>query len=150
VRVAARAFFQHHVDVGIVAAVLRRTARADLQQHQFAPAPVLDVMAVRLAGREGGAVASLQELLARVGDQHALALQHIDELVLHAVPVPLARPLAGRQAQEVDAELGQPGRIAQLPAPAVLAAFVEGRGVAGAEAGRGVFDVDLGHLRFPV
>jgi hypothetical protein len=68
--------------------------------------------------------------LAVVLDQHHLALDDPDELVLGRVPVALAGPLAGRQAQQVDPELVEADRVAQLPAAAVLAGRVVGGGIA--------------------
>ena len=55
---------------------------------------VHEVMAVGYAGLEGRAVAGREGLLALVGHQDNLSLDHEDEFVLAAVPVPLARPRA--------------------------------------------------------
>ena len=70
-------------------------------------------MAVRHAGLEAGGVAGAKDGLALVLDQHELAFEHDDELVLVLVPVPLRGRRAGLQPHEVDAELRQPGRIAE-------------------------------------
>src|SRR5262245_27132913 len=73
--------------VGIVAGVLAAAARADLQQHRLAVRTVLEMMPVGDAGRKAGAVAGAQHRFATALDQHDLALEHEDELVLGAVPV---------------------------------------------------------------
>src|SRR5690348_4824409 len=103
------------------------------------------MMAVADARLEAGAIARPQRLFARVGDEHRLALQHIHELVFARVPMTLTGPLTGRQAQQVDAELGQAGSVTEAPAPTSLALCIEGRRVAAAEAGGGGFDGDLLH-----
>jgi len=51
-------------------------AAADLQVHGHPGAPVDQVMAVRVVLRKRGELAGAQRLLARVGDQHQLALLH--------------------------------------------------------------------------
>ena len=86
-----------------------------------------------------------EDLLAIVGDQHHLALHDPDELVLGGVPVALARPLAGRQAQQVDAELGQAGGVAEQQPLAPLAGRVIGRRIAGSGAAGGLGGIDPGH-----
>ena len=62
-------------------------------------------MAVAGAFRKRRAIAGAQHRLAAVLDQRQLAFEHVDELVLVGVPMALARPIAGRQAHEVDAEI---------------------------------------------
>src|SRR5690606_26122271 len=110
-----------HVDVGIVAGVLGGTARTDFQQHGLAITAVLDLVAVGDARLEAGAVAGAQQGFALVLDQHHLAVQHPDELVFRAMPVALAGPGPGGQAQQIDAELIQADRVAQPPAATRLA-----------------------------
>ena len=78
-------------------------AVADLEQQGVAAASVDDLMAVRPAGRESRRHAGGQQLLAAVRDEHDLALDDVDELVLPAVPVPLRGGEAGRQPHEIDA-----------------------------------------------
>ncbi|MNT73062.1 hypothetical protein D3C72_2117240 [compost metagenome] len=93
--VAIGALGKDHVDVGVVAGVLGRAARTDLQKHRLSLAAVLDLVAVRHARLETGAVARDQPRLAVVLNQDHLALDHPDELVLGAVPVTLAGPGPG-------------------------------------------------------
>src|SRR5215469_12007492 len=66
-----------------------------------------------------------QHLLAGVGRQHNLSREHVDELVLLGVPVPLARPGARRQAHQVHSVLRQPRGIAKACALAQSAGLVE-------------------------
>src|SRR5262249_21396704 len=93
-----RAVFAHEdtlavlaVDRGeVVVRVVRQVARravADLEIERVARGTIDQVVAVLLAGREAGAAARRQGLLAGVGDQHQLALDDPDELVLQGVPV---------------------------------------------------------------
>src|SRR5688572_22888626 len=86
---------------------------ADFEHGGLLPRAVLQTVPVAVVGREPGAVAGPQHLLAGVGDEHDLAREDINELVLASVPVALARPRAGRQAQQIDPELRQPGRVAE-------------------------------------
>ena len=94
-------------------------AAADGEEDGVGGAAILEVVAVAAAGGESGAIAGAQRLLAGVGDEDDLAEEHPDELVLFGVPVALARPGAGRQADEVDAELREAGGVAEaVPARA--------------------------------
>src|ERR1044071_6177324 len=117
---------RHHVDIRIITA-RAEGATADFQHLRVAVRAVLQAVAVAVIGRKAGGVAGPQYLFARVRNEHDLARQHIDELVLPGVPMALARRGAGRQPQEVDAELGQPGGVAELGALAGAAGLVEGR-----------------------
>ena len=82
-------------------------------------------MPVAHARRKARAVASDQHFLAVVGHQHQFARQHVDELVLVRVPVPLARPGARGESNEVHAEVRQSGRDSK-PVPAAAATgFIE-------------------------
>jgi len=93
-------------------------ARADRQDFGVGVRAILQTMPVALAARKAGAIAGAQQFLAVVADQHDFAAQHVDEFVLVGVPVTLARPDAGREAQQAHAELGQAGRVAELDAVA--------------------------------
>src|SRR6267154_586966 len=73
-------------------------------------------MAVAVSGGKPCCVAGAQCFLTLVGHEHHLAGEDIDEFVFVAVPMTLARPGTRRQATQVDAELGQPGGIAELGA----------------------------------
>ena len=70
-------------------------------------------MAVGDAGLEAGRVAGPQHGLAAVLAQHDFAGEHVDELVLGGMPVALRRGGARLQRGEVDAELIEPGGVAE-------------------------------------
>src|SRR5205814_1179715 len=78
---------EQHVDVGVDDVLLAR-ARADLEVGGGACASVDELMPVGLVRWKAGGHAGREQLLARVRDEGQLALKDIDELVLHAVPVP--------------------------------------------------------------
>src|SRR5262252_4020701 len=101
-------------------------------------------MAVGDAGLEARGVTRPQHSRATVLDQCDLALEHIDELVLVLVPVTQRRGCAWLEPREVDAELGQPGNVAQSR---LLPPFGDGaprRGIDPFGPHRGPGDVDLG------
>ena len=62
--------------------------------------------------RKRGTIAGAQNALPAVLDEDQLAFEHVSELVLVAVPVALARPTAGRQGHEIDAEISKASGIA--------------------------------------
>ena len=137
------------IDAWIMRAVARDPG-ADFQQQRVGAGAVLQMMAVFLARLEAGAIARLQDFFAGVGHQHHFAFQHIDEFVLLEVPVALAGPGARRQPQQIDAELGQPGGIAQAAALAGPAGLIIGRRIEGAGARGQILGIDaFGHGRFP-
>jgi hypothetical protein len=70
------------------------------------------MMSVGHAGRKASAVSSAQDLFAKPTDQHYLAFNYPNELILGGVPMTLARPLAGRHTREVYAKLCQAGSSA--------------------------------------
>jgi hypothetical protein len=115
-----------HVYVAVMGGVVGG-AGADFEHLRVGRGAVLQAMAVAVVGRKSGGVAGAEDFLAAIGHQHDLAREDIDELVAGGVPVALARPRARRQAQQVDAELGQPGRVAEPGAGARPARLVEGR-----------------------
>src|SRR5436190_16327645 len=123
-----------HVDAGVIAdrALL---ARADLEQLRVLIGAILQTVAVPFIGRKPGRVAGTQHLFALIGAEHNLAREHIDELVLAGMPVALTRPGAGRQPQQIDTELRQPGRVAEPGALAGTARLVIGRRVHRADGG---------------
>jgi hypothetical protein len=83
-RVAARQ--ELHVDVRVLAAV-GVVAAADDEQQRLRIRAVDEVVSVRDAGLEAGGVAGHERHFAAVLDQHDLAVEHVDELVLALVPV---------------------------------------------------------------
>jgi hypothetical protein len=131
------------VEAGVLGDVAR-IAGADLQDDGLGAGAVLQVVAVGDAVREARAVAGAQHGLALVGQQHDLAGQDVDELVLVAVVVALAGSGAGLKVQLVHSELREPGGGSQAHALAAPAGRVKRRRVGGAEAGRGFLEIDLG------
>jgi hypothetical protein len=104
------------------------------------------MMAIRDPCRETCTVTSSEDLFTSVGNQNDLALDDPDELVLVSVPVALARPGVRRKMQQIDAELGQAGRIAESAARAGASRFVVGRRVSsGSLAPRDCGHLDLRH-----
>src|SRR5215217_1190450 len=91
------------------------------------------MMSVRIIGLEPRGVAGPQCFFAVVGDEHELAAQHVDELVRTGVPVPLARPGARRETDEIDPELRQPRDIADARSLPRAARPVKGRRIEGAD-----------------
>jgi hypothetical protein len=132
---------RHHVDVRVVRSVVRG-ARADFEHLRVAVGAVLQTVAVTIARLKPGRIARAQDFLAAICHEYHLARQHVHELVLLGVPVALARPRSRLQPQQVDAELGEPGRVAQSP-PVLLAAWlVEWRGVESSGDGRDCGSID--------
>src|ERR1700722_6964751 len=102
-------------------------------------------MAIAGAFRKRRAIARAQHRLAAVFDERQLAFEHVDELVLVAVPMALARPAAGRQGHQIDAEIAKSARHAQAPARTCRARRIERRrGSNTLTRGQGGY-VDLGH-----
>ena len=62
------------------------------------------MMTIRITGLEGSTVARPQDLLASVGHEGQLALDHPNKLVLMAMPVALTGPTAGRYDGQVHPE----------------------------------------------
>src|SRR5262249_57755431 len=72
------------------------------------------MMAVAISCLEARAVTCPKSILALIRHEHHLAGDDIDELVCLGVRVMLARPSARGQRAEVDTELSQSSRIAEL------------------------------------
>src|ERR1700751_3054061 len=66
-----------HVDVGIVNRVGRRHPGADLEEDGVGRRAVLEMMSVRIAGAESGAVTDAKNLFAVVRDKDDFALDHV-------------------------------------------------------------------------
>lgn len=91
------------------------------------------------------AVSRIQHRLVFIFDEREFAFKKVDEFILMAVLMPLARPLAWRERHEVDAERGESTSVPQPLAGSTSACFVELIGVAGADANRyGLPKADLG------
>src|SRR5467141_2827932 len=100
----------------VIVRVERRVAiepRADLEVSRRTRRAVDEMMRVALARRIARARACPQRLLAGIGHENDLALQHIDEFVFQRVPVTQCRLAAGTERHQVDAELGQAAGFAQ-------------------------------------
>jgi hypothetical protein len=69
--------------------------------------PVLQVVAVRIAGEKGCALSCLQDFLACFRNEHHLSLQNVYELFRLGMPVPLAGPGPWGQFKLIDADLRQ-------------------------------------------
>ena len=83
-------------------------------------AAIDEVMGIAAARRIAATHPCDKHLLARVRDEHDLAVEHVDELVLDHVPVALRRLRTRLERREVDAELIEPDGISQ---PLALAAL---------------------------
>ena len=83
-------------------------------------AAIDEVVTIGIPCREAGRGAGFQDLFARIGDQHHLALDHIDEFVLPRVPVAVGRPAAGWQVHDVDTEIPKPEGVADAPPHALF------------------------------
>src|SRR5262245_17661358 len=87
-------------------------AGADLEINRVAFGAIDEAVRDAAAGLEARRVARPEHGLAVVLLQDQLALEHVDELVLVLMPVAQRRGRACFDAREIDAELGQPGRVA--------------------------------------
>jgi hypothetical protein len=131
-----------HIDVRIIALVFLGFTRAYLEDDGIAIRAILQMMTVMNSGFESGAIAGPKNLFTRVRDQHELALENIYELIFGGMPMPLAGPGAGQQAQEIDSEVGQPGGIPDSLARATCAGTAEWRGISRAGDRGNVLKVD--------
>jgi hypothetical protein len=82
------------VDVGIFGMGFARTSGADFKNQCGRLAAVLQMMAVTLTGFEAGAIASVEDGIAGVGDEHDRSSQNENEFVFVSVPMALTRPRA--------------------------------------------------------
>src|SRR5271168_4051168 len=94
------------------------------------------VMGVAASPLEAGARAWLQRRAAGVGDQRRLALQDVDELVLLRMRMADRGRPARFEARDVDAEIGEPERVAERPLVAPRHPRGERLGIVGAERAR--------------
>src|SRR5678815_4773254 len=132
-----------HVDVWIEGFVISQSARADIENGRRTRGSVLEMMTVAYARREARTVTGLQKLFTRISDEHDLAFEDIHKLVFHCVPVPLTRPRARRQHEQIHSELGEAGRIAQLTAKSFAAGLIEWRRIVRAARARRPIDCNL-------
>ena len=80
-------------------------ARADLKVKRNPARFVDQVMSIAGAFRKGRAITGSQHCLAAIFDQRQFAFEYIDEFIFDRMPVALARPIARRQAHEIDPEI---------------------------------------------
>jgi hypothetical protein len=71
------------------------------------------MMSIFRARLESSAIAGAQHLLAAIRDQHHLPGDDIHEFIFRRMPMALARPAPGRQAQQVHAKIRQARRVPQ-------------------------------------
>jgi hypothetical protein len=91
-------------------------ASTNLEHLHIGARAVLQTMPVAIASLKAGGIAAAQEFLAGICHESNFAGQHVDEFVGLGMPMALAGPCAGRQCQQIDAELGQPGSVTELAA----------------------------------
>ena len=71
-----------------------RTSGADFKNQCGSIAAVLQMMAITLTGFEAGAIASVEDGIPGVGDEHDGSPQDENEFVFVGVPMALTRPSA--------------------------------------------------------
>jgi hypothetical protein len=81
VEIAIATGFAHHVNVGIVDAVLLGVAGADFETDGYRIAAIYQVVAIGRASRKGGALARAHDLLTLVCDEYDFAGNDINEFV---------------------------------------------------------------------
>ena len=106
------------------------------------------VMAITLPAFEARAIASFEDGIAGVGDEHDRSSQDEDEFVFVSVPMALTGPGARALLQQINAELGEAGGMPESPPSLVLAGFVERLGIARSDARAGLCNIDL-HVSTP-
>jgi hypothetical protein len=104
--VPAVAFEKTHVDVRVIALIFLGFTRPDLEEDGVPVGSILYMVAVADSGFESGAIAGAKKLLSGVCDEHDLALEDVNELILGGMPMTLAGPGTGRQPQEIHPEIG--------------------------------------------
>ena len=132
------------VDVGVLGHAFG-IVRPDLKDYCLAVGAILQAMPVRLTRLEASTIARLEHFLPRIGHQHHFAFDDVDELVVVAVPVPLAGPRTGRKSAQVHSKARESSSGAKAPAFATAARHVKRLGIHGAETGGRLLDGDLLH-----
>src|SRR5215217_1691707 len=137
--------FELEVRARVVRA-LRRRARPDFKQQHVSVRAVHDAVAVRHVRLPARAVARFQYRPALVLNQHALALQDVDELILLLVPVTNRRRGTRLELRQVHAELREAHSIAERGLVASRTRGLErGRIIWRADPSFELADVDLRH-----
>src|SRR4029079_1440635 len=135
VRVTRVGLESMHVDVWIEGFVISQSTRADVENGRCTCGSILEMMAVGYARGEASTVAGLEKPFNRIRHEHDTALENIHKLVLDRMPVPLTRPRARRQHEQVHAKLREPGRIAETTSHSFPTGFIEWRRIVRASHG---------------
>lgn len=108
------ATYAHLRVVRIVDALLASLAGSDGQEAGWRGGAIDQVVGVGFAGGKANGVAGRQRVLAVVVDQHELAEEDVDQLILVLVPVPESGIGAGLEGDVVHAELAHSHGPAEL------------------------------------
>src|SRR5436309_1007496 len=100
-------------------------------------------MSVRISWKKSGAISCPEDLLAPFRNQHDFSVQDVDELLCTAMPMPLARPGARGEFEQVNADVLQPRSECEATPKLVLARRSERLRISRAGRNRCAFDVDL-------
>src|SRR5262249_21189167 len=103
------------------------------------------MMAVGHAGLEPGRVARTQDRRSVILDQRDLAFDDVDELVLGLMPMSQRRCGSRLEPGEIDAELSEPGDVAERCLLAAVGHTAPRLGIHTLGTYRRFRDVDLGH-----
>src|SRR5882724_11543637 len=135
-----------HVDVGIHGRFIR-SARTDLDVNGVFLRAIDQAMTDTAIRLPAGGVARFHHSLAVVLDERDLAFEHIDEFVLVPVPVPLRRPGAGLERDQVNSKLVESHDVAEALAFAADDRFPERLGIHADGIDRDFGDIDPRHCR---
>jgi hypothetical protein len=89
------------VDIGIFGIGSTRASGTEFENQYDRLAAVLRVMATMLTGLKPGAIASVENGIAGVGDEHDRSSQDENEFVFVSVPMALTRPSARARLQRL-------------------------------------------------
>jgi hypothetical protein len=86
---------------------------ADHEKDRILLREIQEMMAVARSGWKADAGARLNGFAIGVGHKHEFALEHVNELVLLGMSVSRRRLTTEQNSNEIDAEILEPGMIAQ-------------------------------------
>jgi len=109
-----------HVWIGCF--VVSHFRRSYFENARRSAGSILQVMSIGIAREESRAISRMQDLLTAFRHQHNFSLQDVDELLRPGMPMPLARPGAGGQFEQVDADVLEPCRYPK-PMPNLVLAW---------------------------
>src|SRR3954471_24465740 len=135
-----------HVDVGVDRSLMR-CACADLDVNGVFLRTVDQAMTDTAVRLPAGGVTRFEHALAVVLDERNLAFEYIDEFILVPMPMPLRRPGARLQRNQVDAELVEAHGVAEALAFAADDRLPERLGIHADGIERDFGDIDLRHCR---